>query len=191
MHDTSMTGEDEELRRRVGELTRKFESEHPAKSQANKLVESLYSFGRDWDAIETRAGRERALTAAELSVAYDQLSSVMESASVELENVMYNIVSRLLATVYTLGKFDSPDGKAAHAARAGSGDHDLAMLAAAVGIYLDAHPELTPPKATPDYADAIRLAILDALGVDKNAKRPSVSAIRRAIRAVKRGTLKL
>jgi hypothetical protein len=181
---------DAELRRRYDELAKEFLEQHPAKWNANKFVDGLFSAARE-PADSTRADRERARSAAELHVRYAIFCGVFEDVPPDVEEFLFNLLLKIMRSTYELGIAAAPEGRSAHEARKGSGDHMFAQLTATVGIYLDAHPELMPPKAIPDYANAIRPDILEVLGLSKDAKRPSVSAITRALRAVKRGTLKL
>ena len=180
-----MLDEDEDdpatwARRRYQEVYAEFEARHPTQLRANKFIDGLFQASRI-RGYSSRLDREAARSGDDLHVAYHQLSDVFGAAPPELREHLFRLLQRVMMACHALGQHAAPEGRSAHEARKGSGDHMFAQLTATVGIYLEAHPELVPPKATSDYANAIRPAILELLNLSKDAKRPSTSAIRRAI----------
>ena len=79
----------------------------------------------------------------------------------------------------------APDGQGARAARSDRAEADFVMLVQAVGIYLDAHPELEL-RASANFANIIRPDILELLGLPKVACSPSLSAIVKALRVMRK-----
>jgi hypothetical protein len=185
MYDTDMT--DEEARRRIQQLTAEFEAAHPTKAATNRLVESLSSPKKWKGGVEMRADRERGRAADVLQVRYNQLGDLFETMTPELEGYVYSRMREIIEAAHLLGKHDSPDGKAAHEARKGSGDAAFSTLVAAIKIYCGERE--IEPKASWDFANIIRPDILEVLHFPKGAKRPSVSAIVKALQAVRRQTM--
>ena len=183
-NDHMMDGE--ALRRRCDQLMSEFEDRHPAKARANKFVNGLVDASHE-PVDATRADRERALAGAELFVRYGILSNLFESASIELEECIFDLLTKIMRATYELGIRAAPDGRSARAAREGSGDSRFIELVQAVTIYCQ-EPGIEP-KASEKFANIIRPDILELLGLPKDAKRPAVSALVTALRAIRKSSL--
>jgi hypothetical protein len=181
-----MTPDDEALLRRCKELTRDFKERHPAKPRAADFVNGLIEAARaPVGAAMSRADRDRERAAAELFVRYDILSDLFKSASMELEEYFFPIFVQCLRAVYELGIHAAPDGRAARAAREGSGDSKFINLVSIVQIYCQEHG--IEPKASASLPISSGPPSSNCWAC--NAKRPSVSALVTALRAIRRQTL--
>jgi hypothetical protein len=189
-----MTPDDEALLRRCKELTRDFKERHPAKSRAAAFVNGLIEAARvPMGAAMSRADRERERAAAELFVRYDILSNLFESASIELEECVFNLLLKIMRASHELGIHAAPDGVAGRAARSDQASSKFIKLVSTVMIYLEAHPELEP-KASEKFANIIRPDILELFGKPRDAPSkipPSLSAIVRALRSVRKRSFTL
>ena len=76
---------------------------------------------------------------------------------------------------------------AARERRGRSGNSRFIELVQAVTIYCQEHG--IEPKASEKFANIIRPAILELLGLPKDAKRPAVSALVTALRAIRKSSL--
>jgi hypothetical protein len=178
------------LRRRYQELAKEFEERHPAKSAANKFVNGLFEASRVPLAatVSSRADRDRERAAAELFVRYDILSDLFKSASIELEEFVFDLLLKIIRASNELGIHAAPDGRAARLARHDRASSKFVKLVSTVMIYLEAHPELEP-KASEKFANIIRPDILELFGKPKKAPSkipPSLSAIVKALRSVRK-----
>jgi hypothetical protein len=90
-----------------------------------------------------------------------------------------------MQSCHALGAASAPEGRSARGVRSDKSGAKGRALVSAVRIYVEAHPELGPPRDSENFACVIREPILDLLGLPKKAKSPSVGAIRRALSAVK------
>ncbi len=163
-----MTPDDDDLsdsaiRARIEELTREFMERHPVKWEANKFVNGLIDAARLPDGVvSTRLDRERARAGAELHVRYNIFSDVFESADIQLESYIFSTLAKIIRAAYELGIHAAPDGRHAREKHSDQCGAKARAVEVAVRIYLEAHPDTRgPPKATTEYANAIRPAILE------------------------------
>jgi hypothetical protein len=143
-------------------------------------------------AATSRTDRDRERTAAELFVRYDILSDLFKSASIELEEFVFDLLLKIMRASHELGIHAAPDGRAARAAWEGSGDSKFINLVSIVQIYCREHG--IEPKASEKFANIIRPDILELFGKPKDAPSkipPSLSAIVKALRAVRKSSFVL
>jgi hypothetical protein len=176
----------DELRRRFDELARDFRERHPAKSRASEFVNNLVKAARSGPGL-SRSDRERERAGEELFVRYYAFCTLFEPASLELEEEIFDLLLKIIRRSHELGVHAAPDGVAARAARSDRAQSDFVMLVQVVGIYLEASG--LEPKASLKFASKIRPDLLDAMELPKVACSPSLSAIVKALRAIRLQTL--
>lgn len=193
-----MTPDDEALLRRCKELTRDFKERHPVKSRAGDFVNGLIEKARlkgevriKMGAFESRADRERERARNELFVRYDNFSDLFKSAEPDLEEFVFDLLLKIMQACHELGIHAAPDGCAARETRHDRAGQRFVQLVSTVMVYLEAHPELGPPRASEKFANIIRPDILAVLGLPKGAAKPSLSAIVLALRAVRKRSFDL
>jgi hypothetical protein len=194
MNDMMLEGDDEAaLRRRYQELAKEFEERHPAKSAANKFVNGLFEASRIREGvISSRADREAARSGDELFVRYGIICDLFESAQHDLSEFIFSLMLKVMRASYELGIHAAPDGRAARAAREGSGDSKFINLVSIVNIYCREHG--LEPKASEKFARVIRPDVLELYGKPKDAPSkiyPSLAAIVTALRAVRKSSFTL
>jgi hypothetical protein len=146
----------DEALRRYKELARDFKERHPAKSRAADFVNGLIEAARvPMDAAMSRADRDRERAAAELYVRYDILSNLFQSASIDFEEFIFDLLLKIMRASHELGIHAAPDGVAARSARSDQASSKFIKLVSTVMIYLEAHPELEP-KASEKFANIIQ-----------------------------------
>jgi hypothetical protein len=94
------------------------------------------------------------------------MSNLFESASIELEEFVFDLLLKIMRASHDLGMHGAPDGRAARSARHDRASFEFVKLVSIVMIYLEAHPELEP-KASENFANIIRPDILELLGLPK------------------------
>jgi hypothetical protein len=120
-----------------------------------------------------------------LTVRYHQLSDVLEYASVDLREHLFELLLQVMQSSYELGQHAAPEGRSAREVRSDRSGARARAVVSAVRIYLEAHPELGPLRTSEKFALVIQPDILELLNLPKAAPSPSVGAIRRALSSVK------
>jgi hypothetical protein len=189
----------DEALRRYKELAKDFSEQHPAKSRANKFVNGLIEKALLQEevriksgAFESRVDRERERARNELFVRYDNFSDLFKSAEPDLEEFVFGLLLKIMQACHDLGIHAAPDGRAARAAREGSGDSKFINLVSTVNIYCREHG--LEPKASEKFARVIRPDILELFGKPKDAPskiHPSLSGIVKALRSVRKSSFTL
>jgi hypothetical protein len=195
----AMTPDDEALLRRCKELTRDFKERHPAKSRAADFVNGLIEKARLQEevrikrgAFESRADRERERARNELFVRYDNFSDLFKSAEPDLEEFVFDLLLKIMQACHDLGMLSAPDGRAARSARSARSGSRFVNLITTVAIYCREHG--LEPHASEKFANIIRPDILELFGKPKDAPSkipPSLSAIVKALRSVRKGSFVL
>jgi hypothetical protein len=178
----------------IRRLCEAFRERHPAKSRAGDFVNGLIEAARvPMDAAMSQADREHERAVGALYVNFDNLRNLFESASIELEEFVFDLLLKIMRAVHELGKHDAPDGRAARSARSDRASCEFVKLVSTVMIYLEAHPELEP-KASENFANIIRPDILELFGKSRKAPSkipPSLSALVKALRSVRKRSFAL
>ena len=169
----------------VTEQTRAFREAHPAKARASELVDDLYRAARSGPGL-SRADRERERAGSELYVRYNALSDVFADFPIDLEEGVFGLLLKIVRASYDLGKLTAPDGVVAREVHRERSSTRFYMLVQAVMAYLDASG--LEPKASEKFASRMRPGLLDAMELPKDARAPSLSAIVKALRAIRRQT---
>ena len=112
--------------------------------------------------------------------------------SPKIEERLFTLLRQFGETAVALGRLSAPapEGSSGQEAQKESASAKFVALVQAVVIY---HKDDVELKVTPDYAEVIRPAMLDAFGLPEDSKAkvwPTVSAITKALSAVHNRTLK-
>jgi hypothetical protein len=189
MSETAM----DDLRRRCDELTREFNEKHPAKAAANRFVRMLSQDAPGVGEANSQQDRQHQRAADELYAYHGMVCDMFAAAPIELEEVIFKRELRLMMAAFACGMHSAPEGQTGRDAHKDAADRRFTELVMALQIYLSAHPELEMKRGgfpvSRTFADLIRGDLLDAMGLPRGAKEPSVNQIVDALRAIKNRSL--
>jgi len=185
------------LKRRLAKLTADFSKKHPARAAARKFVHTLVAAKRR-GAVSTRRDRERDRATDDLSGYFGMLDDLLGQVfdivkSPKIEDRAFTLLRQSIETAVALGRLSAPphEGSSGRDAQHESASAKFVALTQAIVAYHERNLEL---KVTSDYARIIRPAMLDAFGLPENSNGrvwPTVSAITKALSAVRNRTLKI